>query len=64
MHKSIIETDNFDGDYPDERFVVQAIPEDAAKQIAEILNRVYGPNSRRYFKLVATDYKLRPGFEP
>ena len=61
----IVETDNFGGDYPNEKFVnIPSLPEEEAKQIAKIINDYTGPNSMRYWKVVDNDYELGPGFEP
>lgn len=61
----IVETDNFGGDYPDERFLLGfPILSDEAQVVADIINRNAGENSRRYWKVVDPGYKLRPGFEP
>lgn len=62
----IVETDNFDGDYPDEKFVnLPSLFEDEAEAIAEQINvGLSGPACPRYWKVVADDYQLRPGFEP
>lgn len=73
----IVNTDNFGGDYPDESFLATVYSkgrtspctysrEEDAKKVADILN---GPaNERspraRYWKVVASDYVLQPGFEP
>ena len=63
----IVETDNFDGDYPYERFV--NIPlidnEKDAREIASAINKVCsGERALRYWKVVEDGYKLSPGFEP
>lgn len=63
----IVETDNFGGDYPDERFV-QNLPvlhnEQAAKNIAAAINAATPDNHSRYWKVVPENYELQPGFEP
>lgn len=63
----IVETDNFDGDYPDEAFLnLPPMGEAAAKAIAEEINHqlnLYGV-CPRYWKVVADNYKLAEGFEP
>lgn len=63
----IIETDNFNGDYPNEKFL--ALPPDmneaAATEICEAINKhCSGSHSPRYWRVVAADYVLQPGFEP
>lgn len=73
----IVNTDNFGGDYPDEKFVclvltdgtnndgpLLELPQDIAKRIADALNDWRGERSVRFCKVVPNDYKLRPGFEP
>ena len=62
----IVETDNYDGDYPDEKFVgIPPLPEVAAKAVCEIIN-IYcgGGNAPRWWKVVEDGYELSPGFEP
>jgi hypothetical protein len=64
----IVETDNHGGDYPDESFELEGrpLPEAEAEVIAAALNRAWCPDGegRRYWKVVADDYVLQPGFEP
>ncbi len=61
----IVNTDNFGGDYPDERFVAVGILHERAAQImADALYREQGSHASRYFKVVAEGYVLQPGFEP
>ena len=60
----IVETDNFGGDYPDERFFLWRMPEENACEIANAVNKAAGENSTRYWKVVENDYTLQPGFEP
>jgi hypothetical protein len=63
----IVNTDNFGGDYPDERFVTgipTLIDSVEASIIADTINKVAGPNSKRFWKVVQDDYELHPGFEP
>ena len=62
--KRIVDTDNFGGDYPDEKFLLWPLTEDTAKRIAAALNAEVGPDSTRYYRVVDMDYKLQPGFEP
>jgi len=59
----IVNTDNFGGDYPNEKFVLWPLPENKAKRIADILNEG-NQHEARFFKVVPDDYKLQPGFEP
>lgn len=58
----VVETDNYDGDYPDESFHGPPMPHADAERIASSFNK-YG-DDRRYYKVVPFGYKLRPGFEP
>lgn len=60
----IVNTDNFGGDYPDERFVLWPMRKEHAQAIADILNEAAGPEARRYYQVVEDDYVLVPGFEP
>jgi len=60
----IVETDNFDRDYPDEKFHFWPMELEHAKSIADALNTSAGPNSDRFWKVTENDYKLEPGFEP
>lgn len=62
----IVETDNFDGDHPNEKFV--AFPPtslDKAKRIADAINKEFsGSDAPRYWKVVRHTYELKGGFEP
>ena len=60
----IVDTDNFDGDYPDESFVLFPMPQETAQRIADMINEAAGPGSSRFWKVVPNDYQLQPGFEP
>jgi hypothetical protein len=63
----IVETDNFGGDYPDEKFLnLPFMNEYQAKKIADILDDVLcnSDSYPRFWKVVPDDYKLQPGFEP
>jgi len=62
----IVHTDNFGGDYPDEKFVtgLPILPESTLKAICQIINDSAGPHAPRYYKVVPDDYELQPGFEP
>lgn len=61
----IVETDNFGGDYPDERFVnLPYLTEEAAQRIADAINAAFPVNSSRWWKVVPNNYQLLPGFEP
>lgn len=66
MMYKIVETDNFDGDYPDEKFVeLPAMSQEDAIAITDEINkRLSGDYSSRIWMVVPSDYKLVPGFEP
>jgi hypothetical protein len=60
----VVETDNYGGDYPDEKFIVGYwLTEKTAEQIAKLLNDEIGEADRCH-KVVKRGYKLQPGFEP
>ena len=63
----IVETDNFGGDYPNEKFV--NLPcfgsKEAAEGVAKAINDACsGESCPRYWKVVEDGYKLGLGFEP
>lgn len=59
----IIETDNFGGDYPDEKFLnVPQLPREKAQAIADAINEAVGERHPRYWRVVENDYVLQPGF--
>lgn len=63
----VIETDNFGGDYPDEKFATPySMPEAMAQKVANIFNERWcsGGDGSRYWRVVDDNYKLQPGFEP
>ena len=58
----IVDTDNFGGDYPDEKFVGEVMTrEEAEAKVATMNTDRFAP---RYYMVVPDDYVLRPGFEP
>lgn len=64
----IINTDNFGGDYPNEKFV-ENLPylsnKKDAELIADTINSVVrNPNADRFWRVVKMPYTLQPGFEP
>lgn len=63
----IIHTDNYNGDYPDEKFV-EGIPRylkrETLNKICRLIQDDIGENASRFYKVVEDDYQLRPGFEP
>lgn len=66
MYWKIIDTDNFGGDYPNERFVepLPLMSEKQADMLCYLINSFTRENNNRFWKAVPTDYKLQPGFEP
>jgi len=62
----IIETDNFGGDYPNEKFVnVPHMNLDQCFELCTLLNKLFsGEQARRVWQTVPDDYKLQPRFEP
>lgn len=63
----IIETDNFGGDYPDERFVnLPAMTPHQAEAMAAACNLTFNLDGTgpRIWRAVDDDYQLQPGFEP
>lgn len=62
----IINTDNFGGDYPNEKFVenLPVMNDEQARVIADAINSTQHEHASRYFRVVPDDYKLQPGFEP
>jgi hypothetical protein len=61
----IIETDNFGGDYPDEKFLnLPVLPAAHCTRIAAAINEALGKTASRYYRVVDDDYVLQPGFEP
>ena len=61
----IIETDNYAGDYPDEKFLnLPDMSREHAQDIADAINKCFPDTYDRFWKVVPYDYKLQPGFEP
>jgi hypothetical protein len=62
----IIDTDNFGGDYPNEKFVnVPRMNPTQAAELCALLNTMFsGETARRIWQVVPDDYELQPGFEP
>lgn len=62
----IMHTDNFAGDYPDEKFVTELpiMSKEHADEICKAINSRLGDFSPRIWFVVSDDYKLRPGFYP
>lgn len=64
LRYAIVDTDNFDGDYPNEKFVGEPfLFKQAAQQVADSMNSG-NPNASRFYKVVELPYELQPGFEP
>ena len=62
LRRQIVETDNYGGDYPDEKFLnVPYMLEEKAKAVCNLLN---SEGASRYWKVVGLEYKLVGGFEP
>lgn len=62
----VIETDNFGGDYPDESWQSPELTEQAANEVAALYNRerCAHASAPRFYRVVPSDYKLQPGFQP
>lgn len=61
----IVETDNYDRDYPEEQFVnLPRMNEEHAKIVAAAINSGFHTERFRYWKVVEDDYVLQGGFEP
>lgn len=62
----VIETDNFGGDYPNERCVQSGLTLETAQKIAKLINGdlCNHPSAPRYWQVRPDDYQLQPGFEP
>lgn len=60
----IIDTDNFGGDYPNEKFHLFGMSKDTAEKICKLLNDENGEHSSRYYRVVPEGYELQPGFQP
>lgn len=67
----IVRTDNFGGDYPDEKFVTELpilFDQEQANLICEAINAVaykqQGYNHPHHWKVEEAGYVLSPGFEP
>lgn len=67
---SVVETDNYGGDYPNESFLVRHIEKEYAEQIANLMYKAVGRGQEcsRFWKVVKDTYEqpyeLKPGFEP
>lgn len=62
---AVVDTDNHDGDYPNEKFVGPSLPTEAlASTVAACFNEEVNDASPRFYKVVELPYELQPGFEP
>jgi hypothetical protein len=65
---SVVETDNFGGDYPDESFIIRHVSEHTANIVADAINIDRQDRSSRFYKVVedrlSKPYQLQPGFQP
>lgn len=62
----IVDSDNFGGDYPDERVIAEGITNEQFAKVmcAALVARYSGENATRFYKVVPDDYVLAHGFEP
>ena len=61
----IVETDNFGGDYPDEKFVnLPSLGPLVCQAICNLVNGALPDDHPRHYRVVPENYKLQPGFEP
>ena len=62
----IFETDNFNRDYPDEKFVnLPDLPEEDCKKLCSAINDCCsGEYEERYWKVVKNNYQLQGPFTP
>lgn len=71
----IVDTDNFNGDYPDEKFLTKTDEKgntyilnferkEYAQSVADALNIYLGKHACRFYKVVEEGYKLQGAFEP
>lgn len=62
----IIDTDNFGGDYPDEKWIARDIKNPHwAQTMCDAMNAKYGgEHASRCYRVVPDDYVLQPGFSP
>lgn len=60
----VVDTDNYAGDYPAEKFVLACWhTKECCEAVAKALNNETGPEASRYFKVVQAPYELQPGLE-
>lgn len=61
----ILDTDNFGGDFPAERFIENLPPlrRETLVAICVLINRDLGEGASRFYSVVEDDYVLQPGFE-
>jgi len=59
----IVETDNYGGDDPAEKFVnLPCMTQAHAQKVADAINRGFPPDASRFWKVVDAYYRLHPGF--
>lgn len=66
MYWRVVETDNFGGDYPNEKFVenLPSMNEKQAEMLAYLINTFTRETTDRFWKVVPGNYELQTGFEP
>jgi hypothetical protein len=56
----IVETDNFGGNYPDEKFLnIPPVDLEHAKEIAAAINAAFPSGYQRYWMVVKDDYQIK-----
>lgn len=56
----IVETDNFGGDYPDEKFLnIPSVELEHAKAIAAAINAAFSSGYRRWWFIAEDDYQIK-----
>ncbi len=57
----IVETDNFGGDYPDEKFLnIPPVEPEHAKAIAAAINAAFSDGYHRWWFVANDDYQVKP----
>ena len=70
----VVDTDNFGGDYPNEKYLSitdsegntrpRLFRKEEAEKVVEAINRKKKKNAPRWYKVEPASYQLKPGFEP
>lgn len=60
----IVQYSNFNLDWYDEKFILWPMPEEAAKDVCDAINRHLPDNSEHRYRVVDNDYKPHIGMEP